>query len=414
MGHNERGGGAMSGRDFLKALAVSLAALAFAGSAGLEAALPRVKFATKPAHAVLVVVDGLSYKAWEKMDLPVLEEMIPSGTLLRQVFLPPAAHPHEGPYAKLHTCSIPNPILMAGTIFIDERTVYFNEQFFPELTAAFAVNAIDYRSLLRNYHYVYQKAGQDEDAMRAGREFMEMGRPAFLSVHLQDTGEGGVASLRGAADSPWKNNIWHPESPYRQNLTKADRLIGDFVEGLAKLGLLETTVFIIVGDHGQADTGWHPLELWDPAITTAVLWGAGVTPKAVVDYAELIDIGPTICALMGVSAPPTALGLPIAEAIAAEKARVVPRPRWQEAMNAQFRDFRALKADLDEYLVRSDSPAKGWLYSRLNNIVRDFYGIERFIEWPRFKTVAELVEQNSKALKDLQAFQAALPPARPR
>ena len=110
-----------------------------------------------------------------------------------QVFLPPAAHPHEGPYAKLHTGSIPNPILMAGTIFIDERTVYFNEQFFPQQTTAFAANAIDYRSLLRNYHYVYQKNGTDAETMRAARQFMEMGRPAFLRLHLQDTGEGIAA-----------------------------------------------------------------------------------------------------------------------------------------------------------------------------------------------------------------------------
>ncbi len=129
----------MSERYSLKTLAVSLATLAFIGAAGLEAGLPQVKFAARPSQAVLVVIDGLSYKTWDKMELPVLDEMASSGTLIKQVFLPPAAHPHEGPYAKLHTCSIPNPILMAGTIFIDEKTVYFNEQFFPKLTAAFAV-----------------------------------------------------------------------------------------------------------------------------------------------------------------------------------------------------------------------------------------------------------------------------------
>jgi len=401
--------------DLLRTFTLTAAALAVVGAGGLEAGLPQVRFAAKPSQTVLVVVDGLSYKAWDKMDLPVMEDMIASGALVKQVFLPPAAHPHEGPYAKLHTCSIPNPILMAGTIFIDERTVYFNEQFFPKLTTAFAVNAIDYRSLLRSYHYVYQKAGQDAEAMQMGLKFMEMGPPAFMSVHLQDSGEGGVASMRGAADAPWKNDIWHPESPYRRNLTTADRLLGEFVQGLAKLGLLETTAFVVVGDHGQADGGWHPLELWDPAITTAVFWGAGIAPRAVIDYAELIDIGPTICVLMGVAPPATALGTVIGEAIPGDLIveRPGPRPRLQETMNAQFRDFRALKAELDAYLVGSDSPAKGWLYARFNTIVRNFYGIERFIEWPRFKTVEELVEQNAAALKNLQAFSVEVLPARP-
>jgi hypothetical protein len=404
----------MRERNPLKHPTRVLAVLALLGAAGLEAGLPRAKFAAKPAHAVLVVIDGLSYKTWDKVDLPVLDGMISSGALVKQVFLPPAAHPHEGPYAKIHTCSIPNPILMAGTIFIDEGTVYFNEQFFPNRTAAFAVNAIDYRTLLKNYHYVYQKAGSDAEAMAAALKFVEMEPPAFLSIHLQDTGEGGVASMRGAADAPWKNDIWQPESPYRRNLTTADHLLGEFVQGLANLALLETTAFVVVGDHGQADTGWHPLEFWDPAVTTAVMWGAGIKPGAVIDYAELIDIGPTICALMGLSAPPTAVGVAITEAFAGGEAASSPRPRLQETMNAQFMDFRAVKAELDANLVRSDSPAKGLNYARFNSLTRNFYGIERFIEWPRFKSVSELVEQNGNALKSLREFKAEIVPAKPK
>ncbi len=401
-------------RNPVEICAASLAALVLIFTSALEGGLPQVKFAAKPAHAVLFVIDGLSYKTWDKMELPTLGEMVKDGTLVRQVFLPPPAHPHQGPYARLHTCSIPNPILMAGTIFIDEKTVYFNEQFFPQQTAGFAVNAIDYRSLLRNYHYVYQKPGPDGEAAAIALEFMEMGRPAFLSVHLQDVGEGGAETMRPAKDVPWKSDIWHPQSPYRLNLVTADRLLGEFVQGLAKLGLLETTAVIVVGDHGQADTGWHPLELWDPAITTAVLWGAGIETRAVIDYAELIDIGPTICALMGVGAPPTALGIAISEAFSGAPGRAVaPRPRLQETMNGQFRDFRAIQATLAARLEHLDSPDKGRLYTRFDSIVRNFYGIQRFIEWPRFKTVEELVEQNGRALKDLQAFRAGLPPDEP-
>jgi hypothetical protein len=398
----------MFDRNSLKTPKAAFAAFVLVCAAGLEAGLPQAKFAAKPAHAVLFVIDGLSYKTWDKVGLPTLKDMIGSGTLVKQVFLPPAAHPHEGPYARLHTCSIPNPILMSGTIFIDEGTVYFNQQFFPHLTAGFVANAVDYQTLIRSYHYVYQKEGPDEESVKTALEFMEVGRPAFLSVHLQDVGEGGTRVMREANPVPWKNDIWHPQSPYRLNLIEADRLLGNFIQGLAKLGLLETTALIVTGDHGQADTGWHPLELWDPAVTTAVLWGAGIKTQAVIDYAELIDIGPTICALMGVTAPPTAIGMVIADAFAGAKPGAAPRPRLQETMNGQFRDFRAVKADLADLLEHSDSRGKGLLYTRLNNIIRNFYGIERFIEWPRFKTVAELVEQNGRALKDLQVFHSEI------
>jgi hypothetical protein len=383
-----------------------LSPIVFFLTCGLELAaeLPAIKFAEKPTHGVLFVIDGLSYKTWDKMDLRILGEMVKTGALVKQVFLPPAAHPHTGAYARLHTCSIPNPILMSGTIFIDENTVYFNEQFFPRLNAGFVANAIDYRSLTRNYHYVYQRAGTDEESVETALEFERLGRPAFLSVHLQDVGEGGSRVMREGGNVPWKNDIWHPQSPYRLNLIKADELLGKFVSGLSKLGLLETTAVIVVGDHGQADTGWHPLELWDSSITTAVLWGAGVRTQALIEYGELIDIGPTICALMRVSPPPTSLGVPLAGAFSGAAPGPGARPHLQETMNRQLRDFRAIQAALADRLERTDSPAQGWLCTRFDSIVRTFYGIDRFVEWPRFKTVAELVEQNGKALGALLAL----------
>lgn len=391
-------------RSFRRFWGPCLLAFVLVSGLRLQAALPRTKFARKPAHAVLFVIDGLSYKAWDRVELPTLDEMIKTGTLVKQVFLPPAAHPHEGSYARLHTCSIPNPILMSGTIFIDERTVYFNQQFFPQLTSGFVANAVDYQTLTRSYHYVYQKAGTDEESVFMALKFMELGRPAFLSVHLQDVGEGGTAVMRERENVRWKNDIWHPQSPYRLNLLKADRLLGEFIQGVLRLGVLETTAIVVVGDHGQADTGWHPLELWDPSITTAVIWGAGIRAQAVIDYGELIDIAPTICALMGVSPPPTSVGVALSGAFLGAAPGPAVRPRLQETMNGQFRDFRAMKAALADMLEHTDSPATGLLYTRFDSIVRNFYGIERFIEWSRFKTIPELVEQNAKALEELQSF----------
>lgn len=86
-------------------------------------ALPKnIQFHTKPEHIVLIIIDGLSFETWDRLELPVLENMIATGAVVDQLYLPPPAHPHEGPYAILHTCSTPNPILMSGTLFIDENT----------------------------------------------------------------------------------------------------------------------------------------------------------------------------------------------------------------------------------------------------------------------------------------------------
>jgi len=55
--------------------------------------------AKKTEHVVLFIIDGLSYKTWEKVDLPVLDSLIETGVLVEKNDLPPSEHPTEGPYA---------------------------------------------------------------------------------------------------------------------------------------------------------------------------------------------------------------------------------------------------------------------------------------------------------------------------
>ncbi len=159
-----------------------------------------VTFNDKPEHLMLVVIDGLSYKALDRFNLPVLSRMAACGTLVERNYLPPAAHPRTGAYAELHTCSIPNPIMMAGTVFITPETRYLQDSFAGK-TTAFIANAIDYRTLNVGYTYSYQKDGSDFETARMALTFMEMGRPAFLRVHLQWAGEAGAQFCsRGAAN----------------------------------------------------------------------------------------------------------------------------------------------------------------------------------------------------------------------
>jgi arylsulfatase A-like enzyme len=356
-----------------------------------------------------LIIDGISYKVWEKTKLPNLEEKAAQGTLVREVHLPPAAHPRVGAYAELHTCSIPNPILMAGTIFIDRRTKYLSQQFFPGKVTAFCANTIDYQSLNVGYHFSFQKEGDDREAIEMAALFMKRARPAFMKVHLQDTGSGGELSM-SAKTEPWKNDIWHPESPYLSNLRKADELLEEFIEAVRSAGVLERTALIIVGDHGQADTGWHPLEIAESSVTTMVLWGAGIRPGVEVDYAELIDIAPTISALMGLEPLPTAVGRVIAEALVSPpKESMGRKPAFLiRTMNEQFRAYRETEREAAYLLEKRRSPEQGGLFSRLNRIKQGFYDIHRFSEWPRFHSMEELVQNNEKALKLLQEFRKTI------
>jgi len=361
-------------------------------------------FSDKPEHAILLIIDGLSYKVWDRLNLPVLTKMIQGGALVEKNYLTPAAHPHSGAYAELHSGSIPNPILLSGTVFITRETTYLQDSFYPSKTAAFIANTLAYNSLNRNYHYSYQQDGRDADAIRVALKFMEMGKPAFMHIHLQDTGGAGGRSLSAPENVPWRWNIWAEGSPYRAVAQRADSLVGEFVTGLEKLGVLDKTVIVVMGDHGQSDSGWHPLESMDASITTIVLWGAGVKKNVRIPYSEQIDVTPTICALMGVSPPKTSQGRVIAETLTHVSGSPSPRKMLMREMLDLFTEYRK-KIAIARYEIEKLSPEKqGNIFTRFDRAADSFYDISRFTEWSRFHSLEELLEANKKAMEALNGM----------
>ena len=364
-----------------------------------------VTFSETPDHAVLFIIDGLSYKALDRADLPVLKKMAERGTLVEKNYLPTAAHPSSGAYAELHSGSIPNPILMAGTVFITKDTGYLQDSFFPEKTTAFVTNSLAYRTLAGNYHYVYQHSGSDADAVRMALKFMEEGKPSFMRIHLQDTGGAGSRSMVTEEDEPWRWNIWAENSPYRETVARADSLVGEFLAGLDNLGVLEKTVVIVMGDHGQHDTGWHPPEFIESAITSIVLWGSGIRKGVRLPYSEQIDVTPTVCKLMNVDPPETSRGRVIVEALKDFSGTAPPRKELIKELLGQFVEYRKKMTDAMYTVERMSSGKRGLLFTRLSRgVSENFYDIERFSAWPRFDSLDELVENNRQVLENLDTI----------
>jgi len=368
-------------------------------------------FADTPEHVVLLVVDGLSYKVWDRMELPTLRRMIAAGTLVEKAYLPPAAHPHRGEYAEIHTCSIPNPIMMSGTVFIDRSTAYLQESFFPDRTTAFVANTLSYQSLNTSYHYASQKNGSDADAIDRAVLFMETDPPAFMRVHLQRSGGAGSQSLWTDDDVGWRFDIWAAGSPYRGSITAVDSLIGVFSGELDRMGLLEKTALVILGDHGQNDSGWHPPQFTDSSITTVVLWGAGIESGVRVPYAELIDIVPTICMLMDVEVPETCIGRPIVEAVAGHEGPLPPRQYHIRTMLDQFAEYRTKLTGAKSLVESVDSGIRARYFTLLDRrIEQDFFDITKFTEWTRFRSLEELLDHNGEVLNRLDGLLAELRP----
>jgi hypothetical protein len=108
---------------------------------------------------------------------------------------------------------------------------------------------------------------------------------------------------------------------YREAALVADHALS---RALARVDL-ERDAIIITSDHGHTNRGGHGGI--EPEVMTVpfIAVGAGIKPGAMVTDARLIDIAPTVSALLGIAAPGHGLGRTLVEILAADNATVVGR-----------------------------------------------------------------------------------------
>ncbi len=181
------------------------------------------------------------------------------------------------------------------------------------------------------YEHEMPKGGLEGVAPRVVRWLEEGGsEPFFLFVHTYDvhcpyappkpwaghfsgdhvpgfdpTRECGV-QLRGRALPP--EDLGFVSDSYDDNLRWTDAMIGELLDEIEGLGLLENTIVAVVSDHGEAlGEGGHlghgrlsPAELQVPWILRA----PGLPPARVEAPVELVDVTPTLLGLLDVEPPP--------------------------------------------------------------------------------------------------------------
>jgi len=371
----------------------------------VQQALPR-----RPEHAIIFIIDGLSYKAIDRLDLRNLHNLIPAGTYYTKSYNILPADPRSGEWTKYHTSSIPNPVILAGTVMLRIDQQYVQQSFFPDRITAHAANDIAYRRLNVGFNLSYlngsdERPVHDDQTMYWALEFLRQARPAFMKIHLQDTGNAGFASYNETNPSvPWRRNIWAEGSPYRKAAVEADKYLGKFLDELSALGLKDKTLLFVTADHGQADTGWHPFDAEDAWAMPLIVSGPGVRAGQRLDYAEQIDIVPTLCYLMGVKPPPNADGRILAEALLESPANVPPPRQTMKELDMMLRDGDALLRRL-----RPEAEKSPTLKTQLAQAERDFYGLDRILHWYQFGTVDKLVTHNGSVLEKLSALSHGKP-----
>ncbi|MCC6423366.1 MAG: sulfatase-like hydrolase/transferase [Phycisphaerales bacterium] len=113
-------------------------------------------------------------------------------------------------------------------------------------------------------------------------------------------------------DKPYPDDTWL--NRYRNSLHYADANVGRLVESLRRQNLLDKTIIVVVGDHGQTVSTYpvgHGIsltseEIWTPfIISNPKLFPNAVQSKL---FTSHIDVSPTLASLVGLKSPPQWLG----------------------------------------------------------------------------------------------------------
>jgi tetratricopeptide (TPR) repeat protein len=103
------------------------------------------------------------------------------------------------------------------------------------------------------------------------------------------------------------------DSPYDAEIAFVDDGVGRFLDALRSHGLIDRTVIVVVGDHGEGlgDHGelTHGLTIYDSVLRVPLIVRAPGSPSGRVHgVVRTVDVMPTICDLVGVECPPEVQG----------------------------------------------------------------------------------------------------------
>ena len=143
----------------------------------------------------------------------------------------------------------------------------------------------------------------------------------FLDPEYDGEVDGSMASvgrlfdrLRRDGAAAWAADLEQLDGLYDGGILHNDARIGELVDAMAELGLLETTAILVTSDHGEEffEHGGvhHGHSLYQEQIRIPMLLRppGGTAPRKIAD-AQQVDVAVMLAALAGVAPPPTAIGL---------------------------------------------------------------------------------------------------------
>jgi len=178
---------------------------------------------------------------------------------------------------------------------------------------------------------------------------------------------------------------------YDGEIAYADSLVGRVLETLKDKGVLERTVVVVVGDHGESlgehHESSHGFFIYDATVSvpliiripSAELWG-----KKVAAQVENIDLMPTLCELLGIPVPGSVQGQSLIPLIAGEKQDSVREaysesyyPRyhygWSELKSLRTSRYKFIQAPRPElYDLSLDPREKNNIFGQESSLAEKF------------------------------------------
>lgn len=358
-------------------------------------------------RVILFMIDGMHWQAPGKLNMPVLNSLIKEGTYIQKSYMIIPHHPTIGDYSKYNSCSFPNPILHAGSVFITPENKYLQEKISPRYQTAFVVNSTAYRSVSRGFTTcIMDSKMTDDQVLEQSIALLEKQPIAFMRIHLQSSGDVGQAIVSTSTpDKSYYGNIFGDKSPYIEAVENADKLLGQLVTFLKSTGEWEETVLIITSDHGQSIVGWHPLFDEDSWVTPLLFVGKGIAKNRQLSYFEHTDIAPTIAWLLGVEAPNIdgGAGKVVSEIMAITDVSTDTCRMYIKTIDEQIKEFNILKSKLMIAAEKQRSLSNVIASLENENVTPEpFYHQDRITEWKRAGSTRNMIEANEKILKQMR------------
>ena len=188
--------------------------------------------------------------------------------------------------------------------------------------------------------------------------------PELLENDHADIPPKGIArttSKRCGIDK-YPDNIKRMWAAYYANVSFVDEQFGRILDELKRLGLDESTAIVFFSDHGYhlgEHNFWQKLNLHEEVIRVPLIISVpGMKPSKTDSIAELVDIYPTVCELMGMDIPAQAQGKSLVPIL--------------EDPNAKVKDA-ALSFAGKGTSLRTD----GWAYNYYNDKTAELYDMKK-------------------------------------